>query len=198
MNEVALIVDEFGDETLLGEFLTRLVKGGDVGVAEIARRAHLSRSFLYLLMSDRQSPSVESLIALFDALGADEVHTAEAGDPGEIGLQWRGRRYWVRLPRGSRQAERSRSALRTLNASRASEPPDYEMSSPAAPMALSGPRVFAVNAMMATADIDGPVVSASEASDRSRLLAELVARAGALDEEQLRLLIENARLMGPR
>jgi transcriptional regulator with XRE-family HTH domain len=197
MNDVALIVDEFGDETLLGEFLTRLVKSSDLGVAEIARRAHLSRSFLYLLMSDRQSPSVESLLALFEALEADEVHTAEPGHPGDIGLQWRGRRYWVKLPRGSRQAERSRSALRTLNTSRSSESAEYDVAPMAAPMSAAGPRAFAVNAMSAD-DFAGSVVSSQEASDRSRLLAELVARASALDEEQLRLLIENARLMGPR
>jgi len=198
MNEVALIVDEFGGETLLGEFLTRLVKSSDLGVAEIARRAHLSRSFLYLLMSDRQSPSVESLLALFEALDADEVHTAGPDNPGDIGLQWRGRRYWVRLPRGSRQAERSRSALRTLNTSRPSDSTDYDIAPMTAPMSSPGPRVFAVNAMTSADDMGASVVSAHEASDRSRLLAELVSRASALDEEQLRLLIENARLMGPR
>ena len=198
MNDVALIVDDVGNETLLGEFLTRLVKSSDLGVAEIARRAHLSRSFLYLLMSDRQSPSVESLLALFEALDADEVHTAEPGHPGDIGLQWRGRRYWVRLPRGSRQAERSRSALRTLNNSRSSDTADYDITPMAAPMPAAGPRAFVVNAMAMSEDMSGSIVSSQEASDRSRLLAELVSRASALDEEQLRLLIDNARLMGPR
>jgi transcriptional regulator with XRE-family HTH domain len=197
MNDVALIVDEFGDETLLGEYLTRLVKGSDLGVAEIARRAHLSRSFVYLLMSDRQSPSVESLLALFEALGADEVRTADPGQPGDIALQWNGRRYWVRLPRGSRKAERSRSALRTLNTSRPAEFDDAvgaptPMAAPAAPMA-------AVYSMYDVGGADSSSAGAERrTSDRSALLAELVSRASALDEEQLRLLIDNARLMGPR
>jgi len=209
VNETALIVDEQGSRTPLGEFLTRLVKASNLGVAEIARRSHLSRSFLYLLMSDRQSPSVESLLSLLEVLGCDEVSSGGPDEPGDIALTWNEQRFWVRLPHGSRAAERSRSALRTLNTSPSAE--TYPASAPSAPpMPMSVPALAPlmyraaaaepVPAAFAAFDVAGGAASRVEstASDKSALLAELVSRASALDEEQLRLLIENARLMGPR
>jgi transcriptional regulator with XRE-family HTH domain len=208
MNETALIVDEQGSRTPLGEFLTRLVKASNLGVAEIARRSHLSRSFLYLLMSDRQSPSVESLLSLLEVLGCDEVSSGGPDEPGDIALTWNDQRFWVRLPHGSRAAERSRSALRTLNTS--PSPDAYPASAPSAPMPMSVPAlaplmyraaaVESASVAFAAFDVAGGSASRVESttSDKSALLAELVSRASALDEEQLRLLIENARLMGPR
>lgn len=191
-SEIAQIVDAHGTHHPLGEFLTRLVKASGLGVAEIARRSHLSRSFLYLLMSDRQSPSVESLLALLEVLGCDDVRSAREDEPGDIALSWSGGRFWVQLPRGSRAAERSRSALRTLNASMT-----YDDAAAAASMAM--PAMSAPTAAFASYVVsDGVVREADADSDKSALLAELVSRASALDEEQLRLLIENARLMGPR
>jgi transcriptional regulator with XRE-family HTH domain len=207
VNETALIVDEQGSRTPLGEFLTRLVKASDLGVAEIARRSHLSRSFLYLLMSDRQSPSVESLLSLLEVVGCDEVSSGGPDEPGDIALTWNDQRFWVRLPHGSRAAERSRSALRTLNTSPSAE--SYPASAPPEPpMPMSVPALAPLMyraaepapAAFAAFEVVGGAASRVEstASDKSALLAELVSRASALDEEQLRLLIDNARLMGPR
>ena len=48
----AAVLDDSGHAERLSTFLTHLLKGSELGIAEIARRAHLSRSFLYLLMDD--------------------------------------------------------------------------------------------------------------------------------------------------
>ena len=75
------------------------------------------------------------------------------------------------------------------------------MSVPAlAPLMYRAAAAEPVPAAFAAFDVAGGAASRVEstASDKSALLAELVSRASALDEEQLRLLIENARLMGPR
>ena len=172
----------------LSGFLTTLLKGGDVGISEIARRANLSRSFLYLLMDDEQVPSVESLIALLEAAGCEDVRAADAGEPGDLAFRWRSEELWVRLPATGKRAARSRQTLRSWN--RTTSPSPYRSSTPP-PMPAGQDDLFAGARYSMVAGSPEP----TSVGDRQRLLGELLEAAGAMDEDRLRLLIEHARLL---
>ena len=186
----AAVLDDSGHAERLSTFLTHLLKGSELGIAEIARRAHLSRSFLYLLMDDEQVPSVESLVAVFEAAGCTDVRAADPGEPGEIAFTWLEHERWVRLPADGKRAARSRATLRTLNSSQGSRmtepPPPSSRRQSAAP---SG-------AVAMSYDLSVGSAPPSPASDRQQLLGELLDSAGDLDPDRLRLLVEHARLLG--
>ncbi len=172
----------------LSRFLTTLLKGGDVGISEIARRANLSRSFLYLLMDDEQVPSVESLIALLEAAGCEEVRAADPGEPGDLAFRWRSEDLWVRLPATGKRAARSRQTLRSWNRTTNSSP-SRSFAPPQLRLEQEGLFAGASYSMVAGS------AEPTSVGDRQRLLGELLEAAGAMDEDRLRLLIEHARLL---
>ncbi len=112
--DIAVAVDSRGRRTPLGEFVFALLTDSDQSISEVARRANLSRSFLYLLRDDRQVPSLDTLIALFEAIGVDEVRVGEVGERGDLAVRVNDREWWIRLPQDNKRAARSRSALQSL------------------------------------------------------------------------------------
>lgn len=153
-----------------------------MSVSQLSRDSSLSRSFLYLLKDDRQVPSLDTLVALFEAIGVDEVRPSEPGEPGELAIQVDGKPFWIRFPSSHRRTERSRTALQSFAASGswADEEPLMVAAAPATYSRGSG---------------SGYTRSAKN-DERQRLLSELLAAAGELDKERLRLLLDHARLLG--
>lgn len=184
----AEVVTVDGRAQPLSGFLTTLLKGGDVGISEIARRANLSRSFLYLLMDDEQVPSVESLIALLESAGCEDVRAADPGEPGDLAFRWRSEDLWVRLPMTGKRAARSRQTLRSWNRTTS---PNSARSSAALPMPSAQEELF----LGASYSMGAGSAQPSFVGDRQRLLGELLEAASAMDEDRLRLLIEHARIL---
>lgn len=178
--DITVAVDGRGRTTPLGEFVFGLLAERERSVSWLSRESNLSRSFLYLLKDDRQVPSLDTLVALFQAIGVDDVRIAGAGERGDLVVVVDGRTWWIRLPGTSRRAERSRSAMQTL----ASAPePAFDAAPPRGPAATydlgaGGPR------------------RSSRTDERQRLLGELLAAASDLDKRRLELLVEHARLLG--
>jgi transcriptional regulator with XRE-family HTH domain len=184
-SDITVVVDRRGRTTPLGDFVFRLLEQSGKSVSQLSRDANLSRSFLYLLKDDRQVPSLDSLVTLFEAVGVDEVRIADPDEPGELALVIEGRPWWVRLPSSSRRAARSRSALQTLSAPSASM--SYDLGSDDAVVVGSAPASYSR---------DSGFSRKTATDDRQRLLGELLAAASALDKQRLELLVENAKLLG--
>jgi transcriptional regulator with XRE-family HTH domain len=184
--EVAVVEDSRGRITPLGEFLFALVSASGDSVSDLSRRANLSRSFLYLLKDDKQVPSIESLVAVLEALGAESVRPGDPGEAADLVVRLNGEDLLIRLPANSRRAERSRSSMRALNSQ-------------------SSLLMGAVSGSLQRTSLEHfPAVynTASGAPRRGRgsrsdkLLGELLDAAAGLDPEQLALLVEHARLLG--
>lgn len=184
-SDITVVVDRRGRTTPLGEFVFRLLEESGKSVSQLSRDANLSRSFLYLLKDDRQVPSLDTLVALFDAIGVDDVRIADADEPGELALVVNGRPWWIRLPGSNRRAARARSALETLTTASMSAADDLYVSAPPAPSTRG-----------AAYSRDSAFARSSKPSDRQRLLGELLSAAGELDKQRLELLVENAKLLG--
>jgi hypothetical protein len=187
-SDITVVVDRRGRTTPLGDFVFRLLEQSGKSVSQLSRDANLSRSFLYLLKDDRQVPSLDSLVTLFEAVGVDEVRIADTDEPGELALVIDGRPWWVRLPSSSRRAARSRSALQTLSA------PSPSMSALALDDVAGAPVLM--GAAPASYSRDTSFSRKTRTDDRQRLLGELLTAAGALDKQRLELLVENAKLLG--
>jgi transcriptional regulator with XRE-family HTH domain len=183
--DIAVAVDGRGRRTPLGEFVFGLLTDSEQSVSEVARRANLSRSFLYLLKDDRQVPSLDTLIALFEAIGVDEVRVGEVGERGDLAVRVHEREWWIRLPRDNKRAARSRSALQSLTTGGSFDAPAGMVA-----MASSPP------SGAASYDRDTSYTRRPVDDDRKQQLAELLAAAGGLDRERLELLLEHARLLG--
>jgi transcriptional regulator with XRE-family HTH domain len=184
--DIAVAVDGRGRRTPLGEFVFGLLTDSEQSVSEVARRANLSRSFLYLLKDDRQVPSLDTLIALFEAIGVDEVRVGEVGERGDLAVRVNDREWWVRLPQDNKRAARSRSALQSLTTGGSFDALPGGM----AAMASTPP------AGASSYDRDTSFTRRSAGDERKQQLAELLAAAGGLDRERLELLLEHARLLG--
>ena len=184
-SDITVAVDRRGRTTPLGEFVFRLLEDSGKSVSQLSRDANLSRSFLYLLKDDRQVPSLDTLVALFHAVGVDDVRIADADEAGELALVVNGRPWWIRLPDTNRRAARSRSALETLSSASMSAV-DEMVVGEAAP---SPTRAAAYSR-------DSAFGRSSKPSERQRLLGELLTAAGDLDKQRLELLVENAKLLG--
>jgi len=187
-SDITVVVDRRGRTTPLGDFVFRLLEQSGKSVSQLSRDANLSRSFLYLLKDDRQVPSLDSLVTLFEAVGVDEVRIADSDEPGELALVIDGRPWWVRLPSSSRRAARSRSALQTLNAP--------SLSASAMSYDVGADEPLLLSAAPASYSRDSGFTRKTRTDDRQRLLGELLAAAGALDKQRLELLVENAKLLG--
>jgi transcriptional regulator with XRE-family HTH domain len=187
-SDITVVVDRRGRTTPLGDFVFRLLEQSGKSVSQLSRDANLSRSFLYLLKDDRQVPSLDSLVTLFEAVGVDEVRIADSNEPGELALVIDGRQWWVRLPSSSRRAARSRSALQTLSS------PSPSMSAMPYDDVAGAPVLM--SAAPASYSRDSGFTRKNRTDDRQRLLGELLAAAGALDKQRLELLVENAKLLG--
>jgi len=155
-----------------------------MSVSALSRESNLSRSFLYLLKDDRQVPSIDTLVALFEAVGVDDVRLAEPDEPGELAISVDGRPFWIRLPSSHRRTDRSRAAMQSLAISAALFDDEPSSASPPAPRAASYSRSAA-----------GGLSRSSKSHDRQRQLSELLATAGELDKDRLALLIEHAKLL---
>ena len=181
-HDITVAVDRRGRTTPLGEFVFRIVEERGMSVSQLSRDSNLSRSFLYLLKDDRQVPSLDTLVALFEAIGVDEVRPSEPGEPGELAIQVDGKPFWIRFPSTHRRTERSRTALQSFAAS-GSWADEEAMMVAAAPASYS------------RSSGSGYTRSAKN-DERQRLLSELLAAAGELDKERLRLLLDHAKLLG--
>jgi hypothetical protein len=181
-HDITVAVDRRGRTTPLGEFVFRIVEERGMSVSQLSRDSSLSRSFLYLLKDDRQVPSLDTLVSLFEAIGVDEVRPSDPGEPGELAIQVDGKPFWIRFPASHRRTERSRTALQSFAASGswADEEPLMVAAAPASYSRSSG---------------SGYTRSAKN-DERQRLLSELLAAAGELDKERLRLLLDHAKLLG--
>ena len=195
----AVAVDRRGRRTPLGEFVFRLLADSGQSVSEVARRSSLSRSFLYLLRDDRQVPSLDTLVALFEAIGVD-VRVADDGEPGQLALTVDGRDWWIRLPDSNKRFARSQAAYAALSTNAvASAPPEPYADAgppPAAMSARSAPSARAASARAASYDRDSSFSRSRATDERTELLAELLAAAGDLDPKRLELLLEHAKLLG--
>lgn len=183
-SDITVVVDRRGRTTPLGDFVFGLLEQSGKSVSQLSRDANLSRSFLYLLKDDRQVPSLDSLVTLFEAVGVDAVRIADPGEPGELALEVEGRPWWVRLPGSNRRAARSRSALQTLSSP---PPPSYDDLRSDAAMGSAAPASYSR---------DTNFSRKGRTDDRQRLLGELLQAAGSLDKQRLELLVENAKLLG--
>jgi transcriptional regulator with XRE-family HTH domain len=200
----AVAVDRRGRRTPLGEFVFRLLADSGQSVSEVSRRSNLSRSFLYLLKDDRQVPSLDTLVALFEAIGVD-VRVADDGEPGQLALTVDGRDWWIRLPDSNKRFARSQAAYAALSTNAVTgappepyaddAPPPAAMSARAASPRSASPR-SALSARSASYDRDSSFSRSRAADERTKLLGELLAAAGDLDPERLELLLEHARLLG--
>ena len=182
-HDITVAVDKRGRTTPLGEFVFRIVEERGMSVSQLSRDSSLSRSFLYLLKDDRQVPSLDTLVSLFEAIGIDEVRPSDPGEPGELAIRVDDKPYWIRFPSSHRRTERSRTALQSFAASGtwADDEPVLMAAAPAASYARSAGAGYA---------------KTSRNDERQRLLSELLAAAGELDKERLRLLLDHARLLG--
>lgn len=174
----------------LSRFLTRLLKGGGLSVSEVSRRSGLSRSYLYVLMDENQTPTTEALIALLDAAGCEAVRPAGAWDDAEIAFKWAGGAHLVRYPPSDRRSTRARNAMRSLK--RGSD-------SWASPVDDQPLEVFGVQASAAAAGAEYDMRAGGRrtaANERQLLLGQLLEAAGGLDEDRIRLLVEHARILG--
>lgn len=171
---LALVRDAEGSERPLGDWLGDLLARSEQSVTRAADRAHLSRSFYYLVLKGHQVPSVESLASLLEALDVDDVRLASPSESGDLVCVVDGRRFSVVLPRSGRRAVRSRNALYTLATKESASSP-------------------IVNYMMGPAE--SPPVRAGAADERTRLIAELLHNAADLDLPRLRLLVAHAELL---
>ena len=102
--EVAVVEDSRGRITPLGEFLFALVSASGDSVSDLSRRANLSRSFLSLLKDDKQVPSIESLVAVLEALGSESVRPGDPGEAADLVVRLNGEDLLIRLPANSRRA----------------------------------------------------------------------------------------------
>jgi hypothetical protein len=198
-SDITVVVDRRGRTTPLGDFVFGLLEQSGKSVSQLSRDANLSRSFLYLLKDDRQVPSLDSLVTLFEAVGVDEVRIADSDEPGELALVIDGRPWWVRLPSSSRRAERSRSALQALSAPTTMSL-DAGMAG-ALPLSAARPASYSRDSgsrdsgSRDSGSRDSGFARKNRTDDRQRLLGELLAAAGALDKPRLELLLEHAKLL---
>lgn len=176
-----MVVRSDGSSEPLSRFLTRVLKGGGLSVSEVSRRSGLSRSYLYVLMDDEQTPTTESLVTLLAAAGCEDVRPADPWEEGDLAFRWQGDDLWVRYPDTSKRSTRSRNTMRSL--SRGAD----AWSAPPSPMPISA-------AAAASYDMTD-AGSRSPAGDRQLLLGQLLEAASDLDEARLRLLVEHARLL---
>jgi transcriptional regulator with XRE-family HTH domain len=193
----AVVEDGQGRVWPLGDFVFRLAKESGESVSELARRSGLSRSFLYLLKDDRQVPSIDSLVALFEAAGAEEVRVPEPGERGDLVVRIRGEDHRVSLPDAGKRAARSRSAIRSLNAGTTSGAAYASLDSGPPPditRAMASPSARAWSPAGPGGDWAGAAPTPPD--ERKRLLGALLESAAGLDAERLALLVEHARLLG--
>ena len=182
--DITVAVDKRGRTTPLGEFVFRILGERRMSVSALSRESNLSRSFLYLLKDDRQVPSIDTLVALFEAVGVDDVRLAEPDEPGELAITVDGRPFWIRLPSSHRRTERSRAAMQSLAVASAVFDDDPSAAPASAPRAAAYSR-----------SASGNLSRSSKTNERQRLLSELLAAAGELDKERLALLVEHAKLL---
>lgn len=170
---LALVRDAQGQERPLGDWLGDLLARSKQSVTRAADRAHLSRSFYYLVLKGHQVPSVESLASLLEALDVDEVRLASPTERADLVCVVDGEPFWIVLTRSGRKTVRSRSALHNLAVSTRDVSPmvTYSMEPDESP-------------------------SARIADERTRLLGELLHYAADLDPGRLRLLVAHAELLG--
>ena len=177
-------MDRRGRKTPLGEFVFGLLADSGQSVSEVSRRSNLSRSFLYLLKDDRQIPSLDTLVALFEAIGVD-VRVADDGEPGQLALTVDGRDWWIRLPESNKRFARSQAAFQALSTNAtAGAAPDSD-SAPAAGGSASYRRTSSAS-----------FARSRKPDERARLLGELLEAAGPLDPARLALLVEHAKILG--
>lgn len=168
----AQVRDAAGATWPLGDWLADLLMRSKQSVTRTVDRAHLSRSFYYLVRDGKQVPSVESLASLLEALDVDEVRLAAPTEPGDLYCVVDGRAHTITLPRSGRRAVRSRTALYSL---------------------ANGPRELAP---VADYQVNAAgIVPARSPDDRTRLIAELLHHASDLDVGRLRLLAAHAELL---
>lgn len=182
-HDITVAVDKRGRTTPLGEFVFRIVEERGMSVSQLSRDSNLSRSFLYLLKDDRQVPSLDTLVALFEAIGIDEVRPSEPGEPGELAIRVDDKPFWIRFPSSHRRTERSRTALQSFAASGswADEEPTRMAAAPQASHSKAAASGY---------------TRSPRNDERQRLLGELLSAAGELDKERLRLLLDHAKLLG--
>jgi transcriptional regulator with XRE-family HTH domain len=185
-HDITVAVDRRGRTTPLGEFVFRIVDDRGMSVSQLSRDSNLSRSFLYLLKDDRQVPSLDTLVALFEAIGIDDVRPTEPGEPGELAIRVDDKPFWIRFPNSHRRTERSRAALQSFAASGSWADEEQPTLLAAAPQASYSRGSGSASGYTRSARND----------ERQRLLTELLAAAGNLDKERLALLLDHAKLLG--
>lgn len=180
-HDITVAVDKRGRTTPLGEFVFKVLSDRGMSVSQLSRDSNVSRSFLYLLKDDRQVPSLDTLVALFEAMGIDEVRPADPGEPGELAILVDTKPYWIRLPGNSRRTERSRAALQSFAASSWTD-------DEAAPLMAAAPQASYSRSTSGYA-------RTSRNDERQRLLSELLAAANDLDKDRLAILLDHAKLL---